>query len=50
MSGKLDLDKQLEQDTMDGVDDDEWVRIFALPIECKFRRGAVSNQWFDTDE
>nr|XP_039251900.1 coronin-7-like [Styela clava] len=24
MSGKLDLDKQLEQDTMEGVDEDEW--------------------------
>lgn len=25
MSGKLDLDKKLEQDEMDGVEEDEWV-------------------------
>jgi len=25
MSKKLDLDKQLEQDAMEGVDEDEWV-------------------------
>lgn len=29
MSKKLDLDKELEQDTMEGVDEDEWVSLFA---------------------